>query len=150
MHAVLQCCSASVLLPGFPPRAQSFLFCSVGCSATVLQLRNVWRKSAATHSFPPNRLLVQNFSQLKASPLVSFTDDQFCLTTWGEVGELKIGLKDTLNVGNVFEHFHSAPNMDSSQRSVWSTESKDCVKRTPLKIIRSHPPKTNILSSSLF
>ena len=70
-----------------------------------------------------------------------FTDDQFCLTTWGEVGELKIGLKDTLNVGNVFEHFHSAPNMDSSQRSVWSTESKDCIKRTPLKIIGPIQPK---------
>ena len=44
----------------------------------------------------------------------------------------------------------TTPNMDSTQRSVWGTESKDCVKRTPLKIIRSHPPKTNILSSSFF
>ena len=132
----MQCCSAAVS-PVFLLALKVF---SSAVWATVLQCANVWRKSAATYSFPPNRLLVQNFSQLKASPLVSFTDDQFCLTTWGEVGELKIGLKDTLNVGNVFEHFHSAPNMDSSQRSVWSTESKDCIKRTP-KIIGPIQPK---------
>ena len=51
-------------------------FCSAGFSAAVHHQCNVWRMSAATHSFPPNPR-VQGSNPLTTfpfSPLVSFTD----------------------------------------------------------------------------
>ena len=48
-------------------------FCSVHFSATVHQ-RNVWRMSAARHSFPCN---VQRLAQITAFPLVCFVDGHF-------------------------------------------------------------------------
>ena len=136
--AVLQCCSAAVLKCCSPV---FLLALNIFSSAVWLAVLQCCSKPMSGGSLQQHTAFHLIASLSKAPPLVSFTDGQFCLTTWGEVGEPKIGLKDTLNVGNVFEHFHSAPNMDSSQRSVWSTESKDCIKRTPLKIIGPIQPK---------